>query len=251
VTIERKPIRIISLSPSLTETLFAIGARYQVVAVDQYSNYPAGTPRTTLDGFRLNIEAVAAYKPDLVLLPRGTDLAISSLRKLGIEVLVEQSAVDVADALDQMRDLGLATGRRANAERLIADVQAKLAKIAASVARPKPPRTYYWEVGASRYAASADTFVGKLLASVGLKNVVKTRAGAYPQVSDEMVIAKDPDYIFLADAGGVTVKEAQNRPGWNVLTGRFVRIDEDIASRWGPRIVDLLQAVADVLPKAK
>jgi len=129
----RRPERIVSLSPSATETLFAIGAGEQVVAVDRDSDHPPGTPRTKLAAYQPNVEAIAGYRPDLVVLPADAPRdAIAGLRRLHVPVLAQPAPDDLEGAYAEMRKLGAATGHREAGERLAREVRARVEKLIAS-----------------------------------------------------------------------------------------------------------------------
>ena len=247
------PQRIVSLSPTATEDLFAIGAGKQVVAVDDQSNYPATAPRTKLSGYTPNAEAIAGYKPDLVVVSFDANHVVEALGKLKIPVLVQPTAATLADAYGQITALGEATGHRAKAAAVVAGMKRKIAAIAASVPRSKPPLTVYHELEPDLYSVTSKTFIGRIYTMLGLKNIAdaadKTGSG-YPKLSNEYIIAADPKLIVLADTKccGQTAAKLGARPGWKsiaaVSDGGVVPVSDDIASRWGPRIVDFVQAIA-------
>lgn len=253
VTIAARPERIVSLSPSLTEMLYAIGAGSQVAAVDQHSDYPAGTPVTDLSGFRPNIEAIGGHEPDLVVLANDRDGAVGALTNLGIPTLLLSSPDHLDGVYHQIDVLGAATGHPAEATDVAARLRADIDRIASSRDRDDPLR-YYYELSASYHSVTSDTFTGELLRLAGLASVadgVDPAAGGYPQLSAEYILDADPDVIFLAYAGGdtPTPDAVAVRPGWErlkaVRDNRVVVLDADLASRWGPRLADLLRVVVD------
>ncbi len=246
-----EPRRIVSLSPTATEMLFAIGAGDQVVAVDSNSNYPAEAPRTDLSAFQPNIEAIAGYKPDLVVYSDDPGELKAGLDRLGIPVLHQPAATGLDDTYAQLAQLGQATDHADEAARVAASMRAEIAKIAA--ARPERPLTYYHELDKNLYTATSKTFIGQLYGQLGLRNIADAAdkdATGYPQLSAEYVIKADPDLIFLADTKccGQSAKTVAARDGWDELTavrtGGVVELDDDVASRWGPRVVDFLKTVA-------
>jgi iron complex transport system substrate-binding protein len=254
VTLERQPERIVSLSPSATETLFAVGAGSQVVAVDSESDHPTGVPRTDLSAYEPNVEAIAARRPDLVVLPADAPRdAIGGLRRLGLPVLATPVSDDLEQAYEQMRDLGTLTGRRADGERLAREVRTRVERAVAE-ARAGGAVKVFHELDPDLFSASSDTFIGRIYARLGLRNVADPaaeRSGApYPQLSAEAVVRADPDLIVLADAEccGQTPAKVRRRPGWSVVTavreGDVVAVDDDVASRWGPRIPEFVERVA-------
>jgi iron complex transport system substrate-binding protein len=253
------PHRIVSLSPTATESLFAIGAGDQVIAVDDQSDYPKAAPRTKLSGFTPNVEAIASYKPDLVVISYDTGGIIASLHKLNIRVLVQPAATDLKGAYGQILELGGVTGHAAKAKAVVAGMKASIAKILAH-ARRDPALSVFHELEPDLYSATSKTFIGKIYALFGLKNIAdaadSTNSG-YPQLSNEYVIAANPSLIVLADTVccAQTPQTVSSRPGWNTISAvrnhAIVRIDDSIASRWGPRIVNFVRAVASALRVAR
>jgi len=256
VEIASRPERIVSLSTSLTEILFAVDAGDQVVAADEYSNYPSEAPATDLSGFQPNVEAIAAFDPDLVVASDDPGELVASLDALGIPTLLLPSAVDLDDVYSQIERLGAATGNVSSAAALVAQMQADIHTILATLDVPDEPLTYYHELTPDYYSVSSSSFIGEIYQLVGLVSIaddVGEDGGPYPQLSPEYIIEADPDLILLADADccDVTPEEVAGRQGWDTITAvqndAIVVLDEDIASRWGPRIVQLLEDVAEVI----
>lgn len=256
ITMDERPDRIISLSATATESLFAIGAGPQVVAVDAFSNYPPEAPTTELSGFDSNIEALAAYEPDLVIVFFDPGELVAGLEAVGIPVLVQLAPVSLDEAYAQISQLGAVTGHREEADRLVASMQEELDAIVATVPGFEEPPTYYHELDATLYSVTSTTFLGALYSLVGLANIADpadTDGYGYPQLSAEFIIESDPDIVFLADTICCAESSASvaARPGWDVLTavkdGHVIELDDDIASRWGPRIVDLVGVFAAAL----
>jgi ABC-type Fe3+-hydroxamate transport system, periplasmic component len=255
VTLDRQPQRIVSLSPTLTEILFAIGAGPQVVAVDEYSTYPENAPRTGLSGYTPNAEAVVAYSPDLVVLDTDTNGVVSSLRALDIPVYVGPAASTVEDTYRQIAELGTLTGHPVEALELVNRIKDDLFKILTDLPEREEPLTYFYELDNTYYTVTSQTFIGTLFTAAGLVNIADegNLDNPYPQLSEERIFAANPDLIFLADAypGGETPETVAARPGWENLTavrnGSIVPLDPDIASRWGPRIVDLQRSIVDAV----
>jgi iron complex transport system substrate-binding protein len=260
VTIPAKPARIVSLSPTSTEILFAIGAGEQVVAVDDQSNYPATAPKTTLSGYTPNVEAIASYRPDLVMFANDTGGLVASLGKLSITVLLQPAATTIEDTYTQINQLGQATGRIGAAKALVAKMRNDISSIVASAAISGETPTYYHELSSDYFSVTSKTFIGSIYTLLGLRNIADPadkQSNGYPQLSPEFIIQADPDLIFLADTKccGQTATTVAARPGWNGMTAvkssGVVELDDDVASRWGPRIVDFLRAVADAVRRAK
>jgi iron complex transport system substrate-binding protein len=252
VTIPRQPRRIVSLSATATEDLYAVGAGPQVVAVDSYSTYPPQAPRTSLSGFQPNVEAIAKYRPDLVVIAEDTDNIVSELHKLGIPALLEPAAANLSAAYGEMDQLGQATGHAAGAARVVNRISSEIAAIARSTPRPRKPLRVYHELEPTFYSATSRTFVGQVYAMLGLENIADAAhvSGPYPQLSAEYIIASNPNLIVLADT--VCCKQSAasvaSRPGWRniaaVKSGAIVPVQDAIASQWGPRIVLFARTVA-------
>jgi iron complex transport system substrate-binding protein len=245
------PDHIVSLSATSTEMLFAIGAGDQVVAVDSYSNYPAEAPTTDLSAYEPNIEAIAGYEPDLVVVD-GTDAdLVAGLEALDIEVLEAPAALTLDDTYDQLVQLGEVTGHVDEAADVVEGMQADIDELLADLPPREEPLTYFHELDNTLFSVSSQTFIGQLYALAGLQNVADAadadgQTGGYPQLSAEYLVDADPDLVFLADTKccDQTASTFAARPGFGslhaVTTGQVVELDDDIASRWGPRVVDLL-----------
>ena len=256
VTIRKRPARIVSLSPTATETLFAIGAGDQVVAVDDQSTYPKRAPHTSLSGFTPNVEAIASYKPDLVVIafdPKGLS---GALRRLGIPVVFQDAAPTLPAAYRQIRQLGKVTGHTQEANALAARMTRNIRTIVDKVHAKLTKASVYHELDENLFSVTSNTFVGRVYAMFGLTNIAdaaKAGGSDYPQLSAEYVVAANPDLIVLADTVccAQTAQTVASRPGWSriaaVRSGSIVRLDDSIASRWGPRLVNLVRAVGTAL----
>ncbi len=253
------PQRIVSLSPTATEILFAIGAGDQVVAVDSLSNYPADAPVTDLSAYEPNVEAISGYEPDLVVTSYDPGDLVKGLAALDITALVQGAATSIADTYSQIRELGAATGHEQEAGDLIAQMNTKLADLVAN-APDGSGITYYHEIDSTLYTATSSTFIGEIYSLFGLDNIADGAdadgsAYGYPQLSNEYIIDANPDMIFLADSsnGGQSAKTVAARPGWDTISavkdGDIFTLNDDIASRWSPRIVQLAASIAAALKK--
>lgn len=255
VVIKSKPTRIISLSPTGTEDLFAVGAGSQVIAVDNDSDYPKSAPHTTLSGYTPNVEAIAGYNPDLVVVSNDIDNVVESLQKLGVPVLLEPAADNLAQAYDEIRQLGSATGHEAQSAKVVSGMERSLTKILRSVPKSNRHLTVYDELDPTYYSVTSATFIGRIFKLFGFRNIADaadTTHSGYPQLNAEYIVTSNPDIVVLSDTVccGQSAKTVAARPGWGgisaVKRGRVVAVDDDVASRWGPRIVDFVRAVAAV-----
>jgi iron complex transport system substrate-binding protein len=245
------PSRIVSLSPTATEDLFAIGAGKQVVAVDQDSNYPRRAPRTSLSGYSPNVEAIAKYHPDLVVISYNPGNFAGQLRKLGIKVVNQAAANNLQRAYAEILGLGRLTGHSRGAKAVVKSMRTQLAAIVRSVPRSRRHFSVYHELDPTYYSATSKTFIGSIYKLFGFKDIADGAGNAgdgYPQLSAEYIIGQNPQVIVLAD--GQTAAEVAARPGWSTISAvvhhRVVEANEDIASRWGPRIVQFARAVARI-----
>jgi iron complex transport system substrate-binding protein len=252
------PQRIVSLSPTATETLFAIGAGDLVVAVDDQSNYPPEAPKTDLSGYTPNVEAIGKYDPDLVVVSGDTEGVVEQLKTLGIDTLVLDAPMTLDDAYAQIEQLGAATGHVADAAAVVRDTRTRIEKAAARAPKTNPPLRYYHELDNTLFSVSSKTFIGEVYNLAGLENVADaadTSGSGYPQLSAEYLVNTNPDVVFLADTKccGQTAATFAQRPGFGTLhavqTGAVVPLDDDIASRWGPRTADLLETIVAALEK--
>jgi iron complex transport system substrate-binding protein len=246
------PTRIVSLSPTITEDLFAVGAGKQVVAVDDQSDYPKSAPRTKLSGYTPNAEAVAAYDPDLVIVSYDGPF-VGQLQKLGMTVLVEPAIDTIAGAYEQIRRIGRVTGHTAQAAKVVRAMQVKFTKAIRSVPKSHRHLRVYHELTPDYYSTTSATFIGRVYKLFGFTNIAdaadSTHTG-YPQLSGEYILSANPQLVVLADdvCCGQSAATVAARPGWRGIDAvkhkRVVAIDDSIASRWGPRLVDFVAAVA-------
>lgn len=254
VELAEQPEKIVSLSATATEMLFAIGAGDAVVAADSYSNYPADAPTTELSAFEPNVEAIVGYDPDLVVASNDPGELVSGLSAVGIPAIVLPAAATLDDTYAQLEQLGAVTGHVGDAAEVVGTMQSDIDELVAQVPADAPPVTYYHELDANLYTVTSGTFIGEIYGLAGLANVADEApdaAGGYPQLSPEFIVTANPEIVFFADGGvgGVTADDIAARPGWDQLSAvqqdRIVEVDPDIASRWGPRIVDFLRVVVE------
>ncbi|KGA18084.1 hypothetical protein GM51_9110 [freshwater metagenome] len=255
-TVPEVSVRIVSLSPTATEMLYAIGAGDQVVAVDSYSTFPAETASkvTKMSAFEPNAEAILGYTPDVVLISNDTN-KISEQLIAGnpkLQVWTGAAAATLDDVYKQITELGALTGHEDDAATLIDSMKSRIAKVTENISAPMTPKSYFYELDNTLYSVTSNTFVGALLKPFGFTNIADgVEAGNdYPQLNAEVIAKANPSVIFLADTKccATNAAEVAKRPGWAgidaVKNGQIVELDDDIASRWGPRVVDLLEQIS-------
>jgi iron complex transport system substrate-binding protein len=249
---------VVSLSPTATETLYAIGAGSQVQAVDKDSNYPTkGLPSKRIDGLNPSVEAIIGIckntashpssKPDLVIISFDANGIKEKLAAQGIKVINQSPPTNEAGALAQIEQLGFLTGHLKSADALAASIKSTIAADIASVPKHHGKTlTAYYELDPTYYSLTSSTFVGSLLKRLGVVNIADakntTADAGYPQLSAEYIVSANPKVIFLADtvcckASASTVAK---RPGFSKVTAvadhEVIGLNDDIASRWGPRL---------------
>jgi iron complex transport system substrate-binding protein len=264
VTIKSRPARVVSLDPTSTEDLYAVGAGPQVVAVDDDSDYPPNAPKTSLSGLTPNIEAIAKYNPSLVVASQNSGGLVSSLAKLGVPVLIEPAVATIGAAYAQIDQVGEATGHAAQATAVVTSMKQQIAAAVAKAGTAHKGATYYYELSASPYySATSSTFIGQVVGLFGLKNIAdaanKPADGGYPELSEEYIVTARPQIIFLADNqaadGGQTPAVVAKRPGWSgvpaVQDHEVIGLNDDIASRWGPRLPQLVAEIAAAIEQLR
>jgi iron complex transport system substrate-binding protein len=241
------PRRIVSLLPSLTESVCVLGHCASLVGVDSYSNWPPSLARVPRVGGLddVPVEAIVALRPDVVLLA-GSARVRSRLEALGIPVLALEPKT-LLDARRVLRTLGvlLQTGA---AERVWADIEAALAVAVATVPAGAHGSRVYFEVSREPFAASESSFIGEVLAQLGFRNIVPGNMGPFPLLNPEYVVRSDPDLILVGDA---SVGQLAQRPGWAGLRAlRSQRVcafrpeQSDVLVRPGPRLAQAAQLIA-------
>ncbi len=254
VDLQRPPQRIVSMLPSLTEVICEMGACARLVGVDDYSNWPPEAARVQRVGGLedTNVERIVALRPDLVMLA-SSSRAVARLEGLGIKVLTLEPRT-LADLRRVWLQVGLALG--------VADAQVRWQRLEAQVdrqVRSLPPAlrgtTVYVEVDSGPYAASESSFIGELLARMGVANIVPGRLGPFPKLNGEFVVRADPQVIMISDHATPPIA---GRAGWDriraVREGRVCVFDSrqgDTLVRPGPRMAAAVRIMADCLKQAR
>lgn len=255
VEIGRPPQRIVSLLPSLTETVCALGACHRLVGLDRYSNWPASIaqlPRVG-GGIDPHIESIVALKPDLVLAAtstRGTD----RLQALGLTVLRLEPR-NHADAQRVLHTVGDALGLpKAETDHVWRDIELGVQAAVRSLSPQAKAQKVYFEVSAAPYGASESSFIGETLTRMGVRNILPASLGPFPQINPEFVVRAQPDVIMLGDSNHASMVQ---RPGWAKLKAMqaqhicvFKQADSDMLVRAGPRMAEGARLMADCLNRS-
>ena len=249
------PKRIISLSPSITEILFEIGSGNQVIAVDNLSNYPNEAPISDISAYDPNVEAISLLNPDLVILSYNIKNLKVALKKIGIETIYLPAPLNFEDILDQIDYLGLQTGNEDKAKKLISKMKNRMKTLQKLRENEKATKIYH-EIDPNYYSPSKFSFIGDIYQKLNYKNVADkadiSNLG-YPKLSPELIISENPDLIVLPGKDNKYVEKVKLRPGWSyieaVKKNNFLLTNNDIASRWGPRILNFASILVEYSKK--
>lgn len=249
------PKRIISLSPSITEILFEIGSGNQVIAVDNLSNYPNEAPISDISAYDPNVEAISLLNPDLVILSYNIKNLKTALKKIGIETIYLPAPLNFEDILDQIDYLGLQTGNEDKAKKLISKMKNRM-KTLQKLRENETATKIYHEIDPNYYSPSKFSFIGDIYQKLNYKNVADkadiSNLG-YPKLSPELIISENPDLIVLPGKDNKYVEKVKLRPGWSyieaVKKNNFLLTNNDIASRWGPRILNFASILVEYSKK--
>ncbi len=265
------PPCIVSLSPTATETLFAIGAGSQVQAVDSDSNYPThGLPSKRINALNPSVESVlgickptsasSSTKPNLVIISYDANSIKEKLTALGVKVVAQDAPTSLSGALAQIRQLGALSGHATKADALAASLERTInADVKSVPAHANKKVTVYYELDPTYYSLTSTTFVGALMKSLGVVNIADAKStsadAGYPQLSAEYIVSANPNLILLADTVccKITAAKVGARPGFAevnaVLNGNVINLNDDIASRWGPRLNILMNKITAAVKK--
>ena len=259
VTLDGPAQRIVSMAPSNTEILFAIGAGDQVVGRDQLSDYPEEAKSVTDVGSTfeaLNTELIVSLEPDLVLAAEiNTSEQVKQLEDLGLTVYYLKNPLTLEEMYGNLEIVAQLTGHEAEAAALIESLKARVAAVDEKIAPISSRPSVFYEMDATDpakpYTAGKGTFITQLIERAGGYNIASDLE-EYPQMSLEQVVAADPAFIILGDARyGISPESVAQRPGWEDLTavknGNVLPFNDDLVSRPGPRLVDALEELAKLL----
>jgi len=265
VVLTSPPERIVSLAPSNTEMLFAVGAGDKVVGVTDYCNYPynftawieAGNMTSIGNYYGPSVEPIVALDPDLVLASTGSLDAAENLKSLGYNVLVIESKT-IEGVLQDILLVGRATDRHIEAGALVSEIRQRIDAVAnQATAATTTPKVYHEVWNEPPMSAGPGTFISELMTLAGGENIFNDATTSWPVVSSEAIIEKNPDVMVFPDMYMgrqnfyETVEDVENRPGWELISAvqndAIYEINADIISRSGPRLADALEALAKMI----
>lgn len=253
VVIKKEVMKIVSLSPSNTEILFALGLDDKIVGVDDFSDYPKeALDKEKVGGFsKPNIEKIVALDPDLVLSVASMQAdAVTELKRLKINVFALESQ-NIADIVSAIEKVGKITGSDSEAKRVADKITAKIEEVQSrtkDIKKSERPKVFFELYNDPLMSAGSATFIGDMISIAGGRNIAAPSKEAYPQFSLETLVNEDPQ-VYLAASGSMTDPgDLINRPGWESLTavkdGKVFVLDENLINRPGPRVVEGLEQVA-------
>ncbi len=255
VTLERAPKRIVSLAPSHTETLFALGLGDEVVGVTEFCDYPPeALEKPKIGGFsKVDLEKVVGLNPDLILATSiHSELVVPALAERGLKVIV-LNPEDIDAVLTKISLVGQVTGQAEAARELVADLEERIAAVEDRVKGLATRPRVFWELSPDLYTAGPGSFIDDIITRAGGANVAAEAQSQWPQLGLEALVLADPEIVILGDHPyGAAAEEVKNRPGWADITavrqGRIVEVeDDDLISQPGPRIAEALEFVAQAI----
>lgn len=255
LTLEERPERIVSLSPGATETFFAVGAGDQLVAADMFSDYPPeALDLEQVDSYQPDPEAIVDMDPDLVFVIFDAEGVVEFLEDLDIPVLYLEAPASLHDLMEQIRLLGEVTGNGQTADDLASSLEDRIQDVTERIEPVEDSPRVYHELDETFFTVAPESFVGDLYSTLNATNIAEGAAGEYPQLSEEVILEENPDVIIVPvpeESDGEAAEAVRSRPGWDVIDAvqndRVYEIEGDIVSRPGPRIVDALEQLAEML----
>lgn len=254
ITFSGPPQRIVSLSPGHTEIFFAMDANDKVVGTDDFSDYPAEAASRPKVGYsKIDLEKLVGLEPDLVIAVTRQKAAVPEMERLGLRVLFLSESENLKGLLEKIRLLGKVIGRPEEGEKVAGDMEMRIEAITAKLKGvPQGPKIFY-EISPQLHTTSPNTFIGDVLILLKTVNIAQDVKEPFPRLSQEKIIAEDPQVIILGDAdAGESPEVVKARPGWGkisaVASGRIILVpNRDIIHRPGPRVVEGLEMLAKAL----
>lgn len=249
------PQSIVALSPASAEILFAVGAGKQISAVSDFTDYPAEATELPkvggFDGKTLSMEKILSFKPDLVYLTDGMhNFLIEGLEANKIAYYVS-TASSIKNLEQEIQQIGELTGHTAEAKKVIAEMNQKISSFRDTSAAT--PSVYYEVWNAPYMSAGSTSFINDVISAAGGKNLFSDLSEAYPMVSEETIIARQPEIILIPVASGISTETVGSRAGWKnipaVKNNRVYIIDDNLFTRPGPRIADAVQTLSELISK--
>ncbi len=260
VTLKQPAARIISLAPSNTEILFALGAGGQMIARDSFSDFPAEAKALQDIGgpsFGSNMELITKLQPDLILAAEiNSAEQVAEFEKLGLTVFYLNNPPNVASLSANLKIVGALTGREKEAANLAESIETRITALDEKIASNSTRPIVFYEVDgtdpAKPWTTGPNSFMDKMIQQAGGVNAGAGLPIAWAQISQEELIVQNPDLILLGDAKfGTSVDMVKQRPGWDAIkaiqTGSVLPFDDDLVSRPGPRLIDGLEALAKAI----
>lgn len=247
------PKSIVALSPSAAEILFAVGAGDQVSAVSEFTDYPAEAAAKPVvggfDGKTLSIETIMSFKPDLVYLTEGMhNFLIATLESNGIAYYISKGE-SIASVEQEILDVGKLTGHDKEAKKVVDGMEKKLAKVAKKSGAPV--KVYYEVWNAPYMSVGTTSFINDVIVKAGGENIFGDLTDAYPMVSEESIISRQPAVILIPSSSGQAASSVALRNGWAdipaVKNGKVFVVDDNVYTRPGPRIADVVEEMAGLL----
>ena len=247
------PKSIVALSPSAAEILFAVGAGDQVAAVSEFTDYPAEAAAKPVvggfDGKTLSIETIMSYKPDLVYLTEGMhNFLIATLESNGIAYYISKGE-SIASVEKEILDVGKITGHDKQAKKVVDDMEKKLQKVAKKSGTPV--KVYYEVWNAPYMSVGTSSFIHDVIVKAGGENIFADLTDAYPMVSEESIISRQPAVILIPSSSGQAASSVGLRNGWSdipaVKNGKVFVVDDNVYTRPGPRIADVVVELSGLL----
>lgn len=257
ITLEGPAQKIVSLSPSMTESLFALGAGDRIIARESNSTYPEEAQEIEDIGAiweGLPVEKIVSLEPDLVVAAEiiSPD-QVNQLRDVGLTVFWQENPEDFQGLYENLEEIARLVDQGPEEDELVSSLKERVSAVEKKLEEVDEEPLVFYELDATDpsnpYTVGAGSFISYIINKAGGQNLGDALEGGYPQISSEEIIAQDPDYILLGDAQyGVTAQAVAERPGWDQLTavqeGRVVEINDDLVSLPGPRLVEGLEEVA-------